>query len=497
MKTHLALPKDIENYVKNNTPNAEGVWNYFNDIRQIPRLSTKEAAMMQYIIEFAEKNSFDYDADATGNLVVRVPSNNGSNNTVCLQSHMDMVADVAKGSTFDFYKDTIELVLDNGWITAKNTSLGADNGMGIANALNIATDNSVKHPNLEILCTVNEETGCNGADALGLKLESKYLINIDSEDGPVIYNGCAGSITLNGKLSAKPEIKSDGCYKLTVSGLKGGHSGIEIHEDRGNAFSIVGKLLERIVAEYKDRFHIIAVNGEEKQARNKIPKYAEVSFMLPPFETVNSLSHKYIKHIIKRMSDADILSLRYAGIDIQLNATDHGEYLAFSNKVSKDIVGLMNSDHSGVYSWAITGEVPHTSSNLGVMKTTENGIEITDMIRSTLPQELEIRYDELQRLFLEYGFEPKIEGRMDPWNPVESHLLDTAKEVGNSVYSEGIKVKVVHAGLECGIIQLKFPGMEAISIGPEMLHVHTFNERVNIDSVGKTYDLLKKIVERF
>jgi dipeptidase D len=270
----LPLPTEISDFVEQYTPAAKGVWDHFNEIRQIPRASREEGGMREYILGVAKEHKFEHAIDAAGNILVYVPANNGSENSVCLQAHMDMVA-AADDATFDFKKTPLQLALQDGWVSAKGTSLGADDGMGVASALAVATDPNVKHSGLELLFTVEEEIGCNGAHKLGIDLKSKYLINLDSEDGDVIYNGCAGSITLTSHLTAPREEVFHHRYVLKVSGLEGGHSGVDIHEEqRGNAFWIAGKVLENIERMYGNDFRIIDVNGEQLQARNKIPNYA-------------------------------------------------------------------------------------------------------------------------------------------------------------------------------------------------------------------------------
>lgn len=496
------LPKEISDFVNDNIPEATQLMQHFNVIRQIPHASENEAGLRSYIEGFAHENGFDFKKDEAGNIVVYVPGNNGSEDGVCLQSHMDMVPAVIDGSTFDFSKDKIQLKLiekdGKTWLTADGTSLGADNGIGVAGSLAVATDKNVKHGPLELLFTVREEVGCKGAQALGIPLKSKYLINTDSEDDYTMFNGCAGSITQSGKLTSPRDVSFDKKYTLTIGGLPGGHSGIEIHEPhRPNAFYLGGQVLQDILEAYEGDLHIINVNGDKLQARNKIPNSVEISFVMKNGEL---LDYNKVEAVVFKSYDR--LRRQYPDISIKLlseDAAPGSDYKAFSADVSEKIFALLISPQSGVYSWMPDGKVPHVSSNFGSIKTTGEGVEIINMIRSDVTADMESRCEQIKKIWRKVGFKPlplAPDDTMLPWEPSDSYLSRVAMEVGNKVFPNKPAVTAVHAGLEAGIIMLNYPGMDAFSIGPLIKSPHTTEERVEMLSIGRNYRLMTGMLER-
>ncbi len=484
--TGSQLPGDILSYVQQHTPNAEHVWHYFNDIRQIPRRTGNEAGIREYVERWALENRFASFKDETGNIVVNVPKDSGRGYSVCLQAHMDMVAAVDLGVIFDFAVDSIQLLLRGDYVTANGTSLGADNGMGIALAMAIATDPTIKHNGLELLFTVDEEGSCAGAKKLDLILKSRYLINLDSEDGHIIFNGCAGSIQLTGMLQAERSESYDHQFKMVVSGLEGGHSGANIHEEsRGNAFYIGGKILEEIQGHFP--LAVVGVRGAKTQVENAIPGYAEFTFSLGQDNELNAVGTPTILE----------LTDKYKGLNVEINK-EEGKFTAFSLEDSRNIVGLLTSAHSGVQEWITPGVLPQLSSNLGVVDTVEQGILIGVMSRSSIIKALEKRNSQLEELFRSYGFKPALigpEDRMPPWDPAESELGNITMEVARTVF-DNPTMESIHAGLEAGIILGKQPNMQAVSIGPKIRYPHGTKEDVSITSVGQNHEFLKKLVER-
>jgi dipeptidase D len=487
----LPLPTEISDFVDTHTPEAKEVWHHFNELRQIPRGSKEEKGVRDYAIGIAQAHGLSHATDEAGNLVIYAPSNNGSETTACIQGHMDMVWAAEKGSTFDFTKDTIPLVLKDGWIAAQGTSAGFDCGLGISGALALITDPSIKHCNLEILLTVEEEIGCNGAQKLEIPLKAKYLLNVDSEDGSVIYNGCAGSITQTTRLTAPRNDVVTRRYILQVSDLEGGHSGIEIHEDsRGNAVVIAGKLLQKIESAYPhDAFRIIDVNGDKLQARNKIPHAAEVTFAVPPGLDVIAMIDPSVDELIQKYPTINIATTYERGTK---------EHRAFSPAVSRDIIGFMTAPQHGVYAWSQPGKTPHISSNLGVIRTLDDGIEAMNMVRSDNADSMEKRCNQIVALSQAYGFQgvPLTEmDRMEPWQPEDTPLARMTCDVAAAVYAPVVPtLMAVHAGLEADIIRRKHEGMQPISFGPWIKDAHKDGERVEGKSVGKYYQILTSMV---
>jgi len=465
------------------------VWNYFDEIRKIPRPSKHEEKIQAWLKAWAEEQGFAVHEDAAGNLVVSVPASPDSDGAapVVLQGHVDMVPEKNRDSDHDFLTDPIKVVVDGDWVVAPDTTLGADNGIGIAMAMAAATDQGCVHPPLELLFTIDEETGLTGATELDDSLLSgRLLINLDTEEDGAFYIGCAGGqdqhtiFDIERKTSSLPEE-----IQISVQGLRGGHSGVDIHENRANAI----KLLARLLLAGRGagiEFDITTIEGG--MLHNAIPREAFAGLRgaegsLERFSAVleectsefmgefGKIDPDLVIEVTAGSADAEVLTddLATRLIDA-LVAVPHG-VLA----MSRDVPGLVE-----------------TSNNLAVVAFTDAAIQITTSTRSSVMPALRAMTTQIRAGFELAGARVEDMGGYPGWAPdADSHLLKTGKQVFQEAFNREPHVKAIHAGLECGIIGEKFPGMDMISFGPEIRSPHAPGEKVQISSVANSWLLLK------
>jgi len=465
------------------------VWQYFDQIRMIPRPSKHEEKILAWLNDWASEKGFETRQDAVGNLVMKVPATEGYDGaeTVVLQGHVDMVPEKNRDVDHDFMTDPIQLEKDGDWIIARETTLGSDNGVGVAMAMAAATDPECVHPPLELLFTVDEETGLTGANGLeGDILEGRQLINLDTEEDGAFYIGCAGGQDLHmlfpieRATSELPET-----VHLAVRGLRGGHSGVDIHENRANAV----KLLARILSEALNggvAFDLVAIEGGSKH--NAIPReaFAELRLEAGGREKLQSI--------------ADALKTEFDGefgridpdLSVEISEADVSDQ-AFSSGLTARLLGALMAVPHGVM--AMSRDVPglvESSNNLAVVKVSDQNIEITTSTRSSVMPALRSGIAQVRSVFELAGATVESHGGYPGWAPdPDSHLLKVGQETFKSLFGREPKVTAIHAGLECGIIGEKIPGIDMISLGPEIRSPHAPGEKVQISSVQNTWELLK------
>ena len=472
------------------------LWEHFYAIAQIPRCSKHEERVREYVISVAKRNGAEYKVDGVGNIVVRKPATPEKENKpiVVLQSHLDMVCEKNKNVVHDFSRDPIELKREDDWIMAQGTTLGADNGIGAAAALAILESPDISHGPLELLFTVDEETGLTGATGLGSDmLQGRILLNLDSEEDGAIYIGCAGGRDTEFFLKLQTEAVPAGymAVMIVLGGLQGGHSGLNIHEGRGNAIKLLARFLWKVVPELSMR--LAAIEGGNKH--NAIPREADAIAFLPSdqVERLVSLANTY----------QNIFRNEYQLIDNQVRLTVRTDGFQLPGQVfTKDfqfrLLNMLYALPHGVISMslAVPGLV-ETSTNLAVIKTEANEIRILTSQRSSV----ESRLDEICEMVTAVGKLARAEIRQGEgypaWQPnPDSHTLKLAKQVYQELYGKEPEVKAVHAGLETGIIGNKFPGMDMISFGPTILGAHSPDERVQISTVKKFWDFMVALLEK-
>ncbi len=474
----------------------ELVWNYFYGITQVPRPSKKEEKIREHVKQFAADKSFDFSEDSVGNIVIKVPATEGMEDkpVVVLQGHLDMVCEMNKGTEHDFDNDPINLIKEDGWITAEGTTLGADNGIGVAAAMAAATDPEVVHGPLELLMTIDEETGMTGVNALepGF-IEGKILFNLDSEEDGVYYVGCCGGVDTVGKFQIKWSEPKKGMkpYELMIAGLKGGHSGLDIQNGRANAIRLLAQLLNRLGGV---KYRITDLSGGSK--RNAIPREAEVTLLINPQdeEAVQEIIDQFVEDTLLEFSKND------GGLEVGFAKKKRKVKNVYSKKFSKRLINTLLALPHGIM--AMSPDIPdlvETSTNLATVNREGNDLRIGTSQRSSIESAKENIADTVQAVLTLGGAYDVFSGDGYPgWQPnMDSDLLKTSKKVFNDLYGKDPEVKAIHAGLECGLLGAKYPGLDMISFGPTIEGAHSPDERLNIADVDKFYTLLKSTLKEY
>jgi len=469
----------------------------FEAINVIPRCSKNEARLAAWLTEWARSQGYAVRSDPAGNLVIRVPASPGREDrpVVVLQGHMDMVCEKTPGSTHDFETDPIRVLRDGDWIHAADTTLGADNGIALAMMMALAEDHTRHHPPLELLFTVDEESGLLGAHELDATLlTGRILINIDSEDEGVFTIGCAGGEETQIRLpldyeELSPELV---CGRLVVGGLRGGHSGVEIHQPRANANRLLGRVLLRLQS--LEGLRLVSLSGGS--AHNAIPRDASAFLAFPPdqasavrdvirlCEAMFREEHDETEpNLFVRCEDqADDLPVRMLGRESAaravhlLNALPHGVH-----GMSTQVAGLVE-----------------TSCNLAILRIKNDAIEIISSQRSSSMSRLDEMTSRVTAVAALAGAAAIRLNHHPAWAPDKtSALLQRCREVYRELHGKEPVVEIIHAGLECGLIGDKVPGMEMISIGPNLRHPHSPDEKLELPSVGRVYAFLTTLLASY
>ncbi|MFN8433403.1 MAG: aminoacyl-histidine dipeptidase [Anaerolineales bacterium] len=465
----------------------------FEKVSSIPRGTKYEAGIRNWLITWAAEHNCFSKTDAAGNLVIYVRASAGCEDhpTLILQGHMDMVWQKTNESTHDFERDPIQLIRDGDWIRANGTTLGADNGIGIALMISIVEDESVKHPPLELLLTVEEEMGVVGADNLDPSLLSgKTLINVDSETEGVFTVGCAGGGSVNITLPVSWEMqnKNEVAFELKVSGLQGGHSGEDINKFRTNANKLIARLLDEIQRNIPIR--LSALKGGT--ARNAIPRDAEAVFVCAKDEAE---SCRAIFSVL-RATIQNELAKTEAGLVLSLDETKGKSVRAIRQTETQAAIRLLTALPHGVSS--MSADMPafvETSNNIGVMELKEDGLSIVSNHRSSVFSRLEEITRRVETVAWLAGAKTERTKMFPPWQPnMESSLLKKCVETYRSVVEEDPKVELTHGGLECGIISDRCGGLDTISMGATIKDLHSPDERLFIPSLAGTWEFLKTLL---
>ena len=466
------------------------IWECFYALTQIPRPSGHTQQVQQFLVNYGKSLGLETFQDEIGNVFIRKPASPGMENHpgVILQGHMDMVPQKNSDKQFDFTLDAIQAYIeDNGaWVTADGTTLGADNGIGVATAMAILADKDAVHPPLEAFFTVDEETGMYGAfDLKGGILQGKTLLNLDSETEGELYVGCAGGVDTTATFDYQPVDVEEGdiALRIDLKGCKGGHSGCDIHLQRANSIKLLFRLLKTAVAEYEAR--LVCVEGGS--LRNAIPREASAIVTIPAdgredFERFVEDTESLFVREYDGVEDALEISLTEVECPKQQMPEDVQDFL---------IHAITLCPH-GVY--RMIPEMPdivETSNNVAMIKTEANKVTVFCLTRSSV----ESRKEELQEIihsaFALAGADVQFSGSYPGWKPnFHSHILETMQQVYRREFGKDPRVVTIHAGLECGIIGRNYPGMDMISFGPTIEHPHSPDERVNIETVQKMYAFL-------
>ena len=470
------------------------VWNNFYGLTQIPRPSKHEGKVQEYLLKWGKEHGIDTVRDDTGNIIMRVPATKGYENrkAVVLQGHMDMVPQKTADTKHDFLTDPIETQIVGEWVGAKGTTLGADDGVGVAIALSVLEDKTLKHGPIEVLVTYDEETGMTGADCLkpGV-LKGDILLNLDSETFGELYIGCAGG------LDATADFKYRSCkvpegfvsYQLTVKGMQGGHSGMDIILYRANA----NKVAARILLPLMEQFGVKLASIRGGSLRNAIPFEAEAEVFVP------SAAVRKVKTCVEAV---------FAQVKAEFGQTDPSAVCFFEkvakpsksyiqDKVALNAVKAVLACPCGVerMSAAVPGLV-ETSNNMAIVKSEKGHIYVISLMRSSVDTAKEYLAEKMRCVFELAGAEFSLAGGYSGWAPKpDTPIIATMEKVFAENFGGELKVMAIHAGLECALMGAKYPNWDMVSLGPTIVHPHSPDERVNIESVAKAWKFVTKVLE--
>jgi len=470
------------------------LWQHFAALNAIPRASKKEEGVIQFMMDFGNRLNLPTTRDEIGNVIIKKPATAGMENkqTICLQSHLDMVHQKNSDTDFDFATQGINMFVEDDWVKAKGTTLGADNGIGVASIMTLLASNDIPHPALEALFTIDEETGMTGA--LGLKgglLDAEILLNLDTEDDDELTIGCAGGIDVsaNGNYTTEKTTPGVNGFKITVKGLTGGHSGVDIYKGRGNA----NKLITRVLLSAAEKFELRISSIDGGGLRNAIPREAFAVVAVPAADGAGFTA------LIKE--EEAILKNEYQSTDPNLNisieATDATETVmdtAFQYKLLRTLAACPN----GIYrmSPAIEGLV-QTSNNLARVLVKDGEITILCLTRSSVDSEKMDLAKTICYNFELAGATPSFGGSYPGWAPKpEAPIVKLMSELYTEMFKADAHVNAVHAGLECGILGTNYPDMQMISFGPNIRGAHSPDEKVQISSVQKYWPYLLETLKR-
>jgi dipeptidase D len=471
----------------------KNVWQYFEQITQVPRPSKNEGKVIEFLLDFANKNNLEAKRDQIGNVLIKKPASAGMENvkSVLMQSHMDMVCEANRDLKIDFDNDPITPYIDGEWVKAKGTTLGADDGIGMAAQMAILTDNSLIHGPIECLFTVDEETGLTGAFEIQPGFfESEILLNLDSEDEGEIFIGCAGGIDLVASFKFKKEdvpAKSK-AFKFVINGLRGGHSGDEIDKGYGNSNKIANRFLYLITEKYKARLSFF--DGGNK--RNAIPREAEFTFAIES-SSVSKLE-KDFELFNKQI--AQEISVTEPNIKLSLEAVKKPDFV-IDFKTQTKLTNAVYACPHGVHAWspAIKGFV-ETSTNLASIKFVKSRILVTTSQRSSLESGKKDINLMVKSVFELAGAKIEIGDGYPGWAPnPNSEILTIAENSYERLFGKKPVVRAIHAGLECGLFLEKYPDLDMISFGPSLRGVHSPDEKIEIKTVKMWYDHLLDVLK--
>ncbi len=483
----------MERQVKDLQPNS--LWNHFANLNAVPRASKKEEQVIQFVVDFAKSLHLEHKVDEIGNVIIKKPATAGmeSRQTVVLQSHLDMVHQKNNDTVFDFDTEGIKMLIEDDWVKADGTTLGADNGIGVAAIMAILSSDSIAHPPIEALFTIDEETGMTGA--LGLKgglLSGSILLNLDTEDDDELTIGCAGGIDVTAKSKVQrihTPANVNRAFQINVKGLTGGHSGMDIHLGRGNA----NKMMNRILLELSKviDLHLVSIDGgglrnaipRESVAVVMVPDADEGSFKMKMTELTNNLQLEY------QTTDSDF--------EVEYFLTDASNTVV-SQKWSNAMLRAVYSCPNGIYRMSPDiDDLVQTSNNLARIYVQGNSFEALCLTRSSVDTEKFDLVNAISSCFELMGADVEASGSYPGWTPKpNAPIIKLMSDIYQEKYKDKPHVYACHAGLECGILGTNYPGMDMISFGPNIRGAHSPDERVQISSVQKFWDYFTTVLER-
>jgi len=468
------------------------LWNNFANLNAVPRPSKKEERVIAFMVKFGKNLGLKTIVDPVGNVIIKKPATSGMQNrkTVVLQSHLDMVHQKNSDSKFDFDSEGIKMLIDGDWVTANGTTLGADNGLGVAAIMSVLEATTIEHPAIEALFTIDEETGMTGA--MGLEagyLDGEILLNLDTEEDDEIDMGCAGGIdvTATRKYTSEENSENSIAYSIAVTGLNGGHSGMDIHKGLGNA----NKIMNRLFFDGFENFglRIAEINGGS--LRNAIPRE---SFSLVTIDQVSKEPFLYEIHSLIEIIKEE-LSVVEPNLSITINESENPKSV-MDLGVQEGFIKAMYTALNGVYKMSVTiNDLVETSNNIARVLVKDGKISIGCLTRSSSETSKLDLANSLRAAFELAGFEVEFSGSYPGWQPnINSEILKTISNLYEKLHGETAKIVACHAGLECGILGQNYPKMDMVSFGPTITGAHSPDEKASISSTQKFWKFLIEIL---
>jgi len=471
----------------------ECIWRNFYLLTQVPRPSGHLEKIQQFLLDFAKKAGVEAFIDPAGNIVMKKPASPGMENRkgIILQAHMDMVPQKTPTSTHDFINDPIETRIEGDWVYANNTTLGADDGMGVAAIMAIMEDKNMKHGPLNALITADEETSMIGANALPEgELEGEILLNLDTEQEGEMIIGSAGGLDITAEIEYK-EVETDSedrAVKITVDGLRGGHSGIEIGLGHANANKLMARIAVDVIANTEARLATWAGGN----MRNAIPRTCEAVFTLPAenVEELKAIAAEYAETFVNEYKGIES-GIVVTTEDVETPATQ------IPKEIQDNVVNAINACHNGVLRYIPSiPEIVETSSNLAIINIGNGKAAIKILARSASESQKDCLANMLESCFCMAGMKVTFSGEYQGWDPnPDSEMIKVMADIYKREFGNEATVSVVHAGLECSVILSKYPGLDIVSFGPTLQHPHTPQERCEISTMPKFWKLLKCALE--
>lgn len=469
------------------------VFHYFEEITKIPHGSGNTKEMSDYLVNFAKEHGLRYIQDESNNVILFKPAAKGYENapTVMLQGHMDMVCEKTPDSSHDFTKDALKLQVEGDFISAQGTTLGGDDGIAVAYGLALLEDETLEHPALEVVITVDEEIGLLGATALNAEpLQAKYLINLDSEEEGYLWAGCAGGMTAVSELPVRYQEETNERWKVTVSGLAGGHSGAEIDKNRGNATFVLARFLKE--AKEQGAYAISELNGGLKD--NAIPRTAQALILAGKEEgtAIAAYAKVFTEALQKEYTGSD------EGICVTVEAQGVGTEPVLHPVSQEKVLFFLMQYPNGIQKMCgFMDGLVETSCNLGITNLTPKALVGSASVRSSVGSAKKALADKIAYLTEFLGGDFQIVGDYPSWEyKQDSTLRPLMVEVFQEMYHREPEVKVIHAGLECGLFYEKIPGLDCVSLGPNMQDIHTTEEKLSISSVERVWEYLLEVLKK-
>lgn len=469
------------------------VFKYFEEISKVPRGSKNEKEISDYLVKFAKGLGLEVTQDKALNIIIKKPASKGYEKApiVILQGHMDMVCEKNKGTEHDFEKDPIKLIVKDDDIYADGTTLGADNGIAVAYAMAILADDNIEHPALEVLLTTDEETGMTGAQELSKdEVKGKILLNLDSEEEGYLLVSCAGGIRAKSSIKIQTEpLKGEKLFNIVIKGLKGGHSGSEIHLGRGNANKLMGRALNELANELE--FNLVSINGGAKD--NAIPREADAVI------AIDESKKEILRSKIKSISEVIKIELQEtdAGVNLVVEEFSDNVNEKFTNKCTNKIVNLLYLYPNGVNTMSANIEgLVESSSNIGIVATNGKEVEFHSAVRSSVATLKGDLVNKIQVLTKVVGGEFEVHAPYPAWEyNKESKIRELCKDVYKKMYGKDVVVYALHAGVECGLFEERLGKLDMISFGPDIRDAHTPEEHLSISSTERVWEYLLEILK--